>query len=108
MNKLKLSTIALLALTATGVAGMSGCAQTHASESTGQYVDSSAITAKVKAQLLADDYIKSFPITVNTYNDVVQLSGFVESEFQRTRAAEIAAQVKGVRAVENALVVRAR
>jgi len=85
---------------------MAGCASSHKQESTGEYIDNSAITATVKAKLLADSKMSSFPITVNTYKGTVQLSGFVNSQEQKQRAAEIARNVKGVKVVQNALVVK--
>jgi osmotically-inducible protein OsmY len=83
-----------------------GCTSTHTDESTGQMVDSSAITMKVKAKLLADKHVKSLPITVNTYKDVVQLSGFVNNRGQAKRAVYIAEHVEGVKTVKDDLVVK--
>lgn len=82
------------------------CASTPKQESTGQYMDSAGITTQVKANLLADPDVKSLPITVNTYKNKVQLSGFVESRKQAMRAAQIAGAVPGVVSVQNDLVVR--
>jgi osmotically-inducible protein OsmY len=75
-------------------------------ESSGQYVDDAAITSKVKADLLGDSGLKSFNIGVETYKDVVQLSGFVNSEQIKARAGQVAAAVSGVRGVQNNLVVK--
>lgn len=75
-------------------------------ESTGAYVDDSAITTKVKAVLLDNSGLKSFDIRVTTDKGVVHLSGVVNSDQIRTRATEVAAGVKGVRAVVNNLVVK--
>ena len=92
----------LLMLIATFVA----CASTRKHESTGQYVDSSVITTKVKAQLANDDFLKSFQISVETFKDVVQLSGFVDSQAAADKAAQIARNVEGVKSVKNNLVVK--
>ena len=92
----------LLMLIATFVA----CASTRKHESTGQYVDDSVITRKVKTQLAADDFLKSFQISVETYKDVVQLSGFVDSQAAADKAAQIARSVEGVKSVKNNLVVK--
>ena len=81
-------------------------ASTRTSESAGQYIDSSAITSKVKADLLGDSGLKSFAISVATFKDVVQLSGSVDTPQVKARATEIAAAVPGVRAVQNDLVVQ--
>ena len=75
-------------------------------ESTGEYVDDAVITSKVKSALLGDSGLKSFDIGVETYKDVVQLSGFVNSGQIKARAGEVAAGVSGVRGVQNNLVVK--
>ena len=87
---------------------LGGCVSTYKEESTGQYFDSSTITMKVKANLLADKQVKSLPITVNTYKNVVQLSGFVDNQIQKDRAEEIARNVKGVRGVNDSLIIKHR
>ena len=73
------------------------CASTPTRESTGEYVDDSVITTKVKSLLAADDFLKSFEIGVETYKGVVQLSGFVNSQQAVDKAVEIAKGVKGGR-----------
>jgi len=75
-------------------------------ESTGEYVDDSVITTKVKSLLGADDFLKSFQISVETYKGVVQLSGFVDSQKAVDKAVQIARSVKGVSSVKNSLVVK--
>jgi osmotically-inducible protein OsmY len=82
------------------------CASTSKQESTGQYVDDSVITTKVKSLLAADDFLKSFEISVETYKGTVQLSGFVGSQKAVDKAGEIAAGVKGVNSVKNNLIVK--
>ena len=82
------------------------CASTSKQESTGEYVDDSVITTKVKALLAADDFLKSFQISVETYKGTVQLSGFVGSEKAVDKAGEIARSVKGVKSVKNDLIVK--
>jgi osmotically-inducible protein OsmY len=90
-----------------GVSTLAACTtSTPREETAGQYLDSSAITGKVKAKLLTDDRIKSFDITVNTYQNVVQLSGFVNSQRQKAKAEELARSVQGVRGVQNDLLVK--
>ena len=63
------------------------------------------ITAKVKLELLADEHVKGTRVNVDTTNRRVTLHGAVESEDQKTRAAELARSVEGVRDVRNLLVV---
>ena len=94
--------LVLLMLIATLVA----CASTRTHESTGEYVDDSVITTKVKALLAEDDFLKSFQISVETYKGTVQLSGFVNSRQAVNKAGEIARSVKGVRSLKNNLIVK--
>jgi hyperosmotically inducible protein len=92
----------LLMLIATLVA----CASTSKQDGTGEYVDDSVITTKVKSLLANDDFLKSFQITVETYKGTVQLSGFVDSQKAIDKAGEIARSVKGVKSVKNNLNVK--
>jgi osmotically-inducible protein OsmY len=82
------------------------CASTSKQESTGEYVDDSVITTKVKSLLAADDFLKSFQIGVETYKGTVQLSGFVGSQKAVDKAVEIARSVQGVKSVKNNLIVK--
>ena len=82
------------------------CASTSKQESTGEYVDDTVITTKVKSLLAADDFLKSFQISVETYKGTVQLSGFVNSQKAVDKAVEIARSVKGVNSVKNDLIVK--
>ena len=92
----------VLMLIATFVA----CASTSKHEGTGEYVDNSVITAKVKSLIAGDDFLKSFQISVETYKGTVQLSGFVDSQNAVNRAGEIARSVEGVKSVKNDLRVK--
>ncbi|RJX29972.1 MAG: BON domain-containing protein [Desulfurivibrio sp.] len=83
-----------------------GCASTAKQEGTGEYVDDSVITAKVKAEIFQDDSLKSSEINVETFKGVVQLSGFVNSQADINRAVEVAGSVKGVTSVKNAMRVK--
>ncbi len=58
------------------IATFAACASTRTHESAGEYVDDSVITTKVKSLLAQDDFLKSFQISVETYQGTVQLSGF--------------------------------
>jgi osmotically-inducible protein OsmY len=88
------------------VAPIVGCAPTATSESTGQYVDDSTITTKVKAALVDDAGLKGFDIHVVTYKGVVQLSGFVNSPQTIAHATDVAGKVGGVQSVRNDLIVK--
>jgi osmotically-inducible protein OsmY len=83
-----------------------GCASTRIQESAGQYTDSSVITAKVKAAIYDDKTLKVYDITVETFKDVVQLSGFVNSAEIKNRAGVVAKGVSGVKSVKNDLIVK--
>ena len=83
-----------------------GCAASQKHESTGQYVDDSAITAKVKAAIFDEATLKTLQINVKTFKGVVQLSGFVDSAQSVTKAGEVAGGVKGVVSVQNDLIVK--
>lgn len=89
-----------------GAAAVTACSSTPTQESAGEYVDSAAITTKVKTQLINDPVTKASQISVETFKDTVQLSGFVDTAASKTRAEQIARNVQGVRAVRNDLVVK--
>lgn len=78
-----------------------GCASTAKQEGTGEYVNDSAITAKVKAAILNDPSLKVAEINVETFKGVVQLSGFVSSQAAANKAVEVARAVGGVKSVKN-------
>jgi osmotically-inducible protein OsmY len=88
------------------IATFAGCASTPTRESSGEYVDDSVITTKVKSQLASDDFLKSFQISVETYKGTVQLSGFVNSQKAADKAEEIVKSIKGVTSVKNNLIVK--
>ncbi len=88
------------------IATFTACASTRTHESAGEYVDDSVITTKVKSLLVADDFLKSFQISVETYQGIVQLSGFVNSQKALDKAGAITAGVKGVKSVKNNLIVK--
>jgi len=83
-----------------------GCSVIRGQESTGAYVDDSAITAQVKAKFVGDKTVDAGAINVQTLNGEVALSGFAKNAAERARAEQIAREVKGVRSVRNNLVVR--
>lgn len=83
-----------------------GCAATQKHESTGQYVDDSVITTKVKSAIFNESSLKTLQINVKTYKGVVQLSGFVDSAQSVTKAGEVAQRVADVVTVKNDLIVK--
>lgn len=85
---------------------MAACTGSRTSESTGEYVDDSVISNKVRGQLLGDKDLNITQIDVETYKGVVQLSGFVDSAEIKNRAGRVAASVGGVTQVRNNLVVK--
>ncbi|MHB1176671.1 MAG: BON domain-containing protein [Sulfuriferula sp.] len=78
-----------------------GCASTQTKESTGGYIDDSVITTKVKAAIFKEPTLKSTEINVETFKGVVQLSGFVNSQADISKAVEVTRKVDGVRSVKN-------
>ena len=89
---------ALLAVTLVSVVG---CASTSQQEGTGEYVDDAVITTKVKAAIFNEPTLKSTEINVETFKGVVQLSGFVNSQADISKAVSLARGVKGVTGVKN-------
>lgn len=78
-----------------------GCAATQSREGTGEYVDDTVITAKVKAAVYNESSLKSAEINVETFKGVVQLSGFVQTKAEIDKALEVARSVAGVKSVKN-------
>jgi osmotically-inducible protein OsmY len=83
-----------------------GCASTPQQEGTGEYVDDSVITAKVKTAIFNEPSLKVAEINVETFKGTVQLSGFVRDSADVNRAAEVARNVQGVKSVKNDLRVK--
>jgi hypothetical protein len=83
-----------------------GCASTPKREGTGEYIDDSAITTKVKAAIFNESSLKVFQINVETFKGDVQLSGFVDSAKSVAKAGEVARSVGGVKSVKNNLIVK--
>ncbi|MHB1186339.1 BON domain-containing protein [Thiobacillus sp.] len=83
-----------------------GCASTSTQQGTGEYVDDSVITAKVKALIIEDPLTKVLEIKVKTFKGEVQLSGFVSSQAAANRAIELARSVKGVTSVKNDMQIK--
>ena len=90
------------------LATMLGCASTAKQEGTGEYIDDTVITAKVKAAVLNEPTLKVAEINVETFKGVVQLSGFVSDAGDVPKAGEVARKVKGVTSVKNDLRIKGR
>ena len=88
------------------IAAFVACASTPQQSSTGEVVDDSVITTKIKTLLANDEFLKSFQISVETRKGIVQLSGFVDSQNAKDKAGQIARSVKGVISVRNDLIVK--
>ena len=102
MKQSKNCLLSLLVLA--GVAGVTlttGCTATATRQSTGEYIDDTAVTARVKGRLVADETVKALDVQVETFRGVVQLSGFVDNDTQRNRAEQIARTTNGVTEVQN-------
>ena len=80
---------------------VAACAGTSKQESTGEYIDDSMITGKVKAAIFNEPSLKVSQINVETYKGQVQLSGFVDSPDAGAKAVALAREVKGVSSVKN-------
>jgi osmotically-inducible protein OsmY len=78
-----------------------GCASTATKEGTGEYVDDSVITTKVKTAIFNDSSLKVNEINVETFKGVVQLSGFVRSQADIDQAVKVARGIAGVTSVKN-------
>ncbi|TXI19613.1 MAG: BON domain-containing protein [Nitrosomonas sp.] len=110
MNRNKLSYIVYRCLilgivTVLGVT-LLGCSSSPTQSSTGQFIDDSAITAKIKTKLLDDPQVRGTAISVETFKGIVQLSGFANSKEEISQAESLAKSVDGVRAVRNNITLK--
>ena len=85
---------------------VAACAAISGRETAGEYVDDATITTKVKTAILNEPTLKSRQISVETMQNAVQLSGFVDSAQTKTKAGQIARSIVGVRSVKNDLIIR--
>ncbi len=86
---------------AVALVSVAGCASTPKQEGTGEYVDDTVITGKVKSAILNEPSLKVAEINVETFKGIVQLSGFVSSQAAATKAVEVTRTVGGVKSVKN-------
>lgn len=98
--------IRIIATAGVLAAALSACAGSPTKESTGELIDDSVITTKVKSALLAEKDVDSASISVETFKGRVQLSGYVRSPDQRQRAEGVARSVGGVKEITNAIEIR--
>jgi len=91
---------------ALAMATVLGCASTSKSEGTGEYVDDTVITGKVKSAILQEPTLKSAEINVETFKGIVQLSGFVADPTNTSTAGRVAQSVHGVKSVKNDIRVK--
>jgi len=105
MKQLKYITSILMALTLTVLLG---CASTAQKEGTGEYVDDSVITTKVKAAVFNEPTLKSSEINVETFKGIVQLSGFLGTQTDINKALELTKTVNGVKSVKNDMHIKAK
>ncbi len=84
-------------------ASLLGCASTAKQEGTGEYVDDTVLTGKVKAAIFNEPSLSSAEINVETFKGVVQLSGFVNSQADINKAVQVTRGVPGVVSVKNAM-----
>ncbi|MCC5853127.1 MAG: BON domain-containing protein [Alkalimonas sp.] len=83
-----------------------GCGATTTRASTGEYIDDTVITTKVKAAIFNHESLKVNEISVETFKGEVQLGGFVSSAAQIPIAMRLAREVNGVIAVKNNMQVK--
>jgi osmotically-inducible protein OsmY len=98
--------IRITAMAGVLAAALTACAGSTTKESTGELLDDSVITTKVKSALLAEKEVDSTSISVETFKGRVLLAGYVKSPDQRQRAEGIARTVGGVKAVNNKIEVK--
>lgn len=102
---MKLKSLLALVLLSSGSFFIAGCAHHSGHERTaGAVVDDATVTTRVKSALLAEKDVNSFDIKVKTFEGTVQLSGFVDSQWQIDKAVQVATAVTGVQNVKNDLI----
>jgi len=102
LSKRRLLAASLATVTLAGLAACASESTTNERRSAGEFTDDAALTAKVKSAIATDAGAKTAAsVNVETYRGVVQLTGFVDSDDQVTRAVSAAKKVQGVRSVKN-------
>lgn len=85
---------------------LTACAGSGNQASTGEYIDDTVVTSRVKSALLNDPAVSGIAINVETYKGTVQLSGFVKTVAERNRAVHVSRTVPGVKRVQNDILIR--
>lgn len=85
---------------------LAACAGTAMQQSTGEYIDATVLTSRVKSALLNDPAVSGLSVNVETYKGIVQLSGFVKTVAERNRAIAVAQDIAGVKQVRNDILIR--
>lgn len=80
---------------------MAGCAAPEKQQTVGAYIDDTTITTRVKTTIMEDPELRVTEISVETFNGVVQLSGFVSSQTEINKAVRITQNIEGVKSVKN-------
>ena len=87
--------------------GVTGCTTGNRyQQSTGERIDDHGTSSRVKSALSDDRQYKYSDVNVKTFKGTAQLSGFVNTRDQKSRAADIAKTVEGVREVQNNITVK--
>jgi osmotically-inducible protein OsmY len=105
-NTMKIAKNIATGLFVASLFAVAGCASTSTKEGTGEFVDDSVLTTKVKASIFNEPSLKSTEINVETFKGTVQLSGFVAQPGDIAKAGDIARGVKGVQSVKNDIRVK--
>ena len=101
------SRTARTALLAASLAGLlAACATSDSYRAGTPHVDDGVITDHVRTALADDPVVRAHQVDVVTRDGTVQLNGFVDTSASTQRAGELAGNVRGVRHVDNNLVVR--
>ena len=94
------------AVTAVALLTTAGCAVTRGQQTTGAYVDDTAITTAVKTSFVDSTLVDAAAISVETLNGTVMLSGFAKNATEKSTAESLTWKVKGVKVVKNEIAVR--
>ena len=105
-NALNVLAVFLALSAVASIGGLTGCAGNRYAQSTGERIDDKGDSSRVRRALASDTQYKYGDVTVQTFNGVVQLSGFVNSSDQKIRAGELAKGIEGAREVENNIIVK--
>lgn len=104
MHKIYRNTVTLIFMFV--IVTLTACAGSDTRSSTGEYIDDTVVTTRVKAAIFAEETLRSSEINVETFRGVVQLSGFVSSQSQIDTAVRVIRGVEGVDTVRNDMRLR--